>query len=1014
MKSKHYQALGIGLFSSLVLLTPQVMADETTPVTATASTEAVVASESSTSTEVITNYTDNSQLNQAISEATTEGITAVETETETFESTQEAKDNYAEQTEMVKEVTKDYQEAKATYQKAEQDYQNYQKQEQAYQDELVKYQEYEKKVQQYNVDQKTYNLAKARYDEDYNTALGNTNKTGYLPEVLAQNLIFRSEPNATQTFTGNIIPDDILETVVKDSHGWMDPGTVTAYAPGQTVTTTGRWNTALMDIGDTVVVDYSGLEHSSFSGYQLKRVRYTYRLIDTTHYSGKVIFQAIDDPTVTSYTHIYNKDGVTQSSFEMEMTVQFFDANGKEIIPTAENYALTSFASINSRNGEGEFVGNYSGRFIPINGSTITVQDNYALNYSDVSQESLSDNWDSDTSPDAYIGAIVGKSTEQIRFQFGNSHGFADWFAFNSDVKVKGGILNPPTPPTAPAFMAKPVAPKKVEQPQAILTPIILYHRNKVVPKPAETQKQTNVPKSVAQTVSQKTTVTPTYQTQSNNVIPIVYTYARPNFGRGQVITRTATPTYTVTLPTTTVTPAQPSTTTDRPVAKTQKKSQTSQKKDWFGENTGIVDSKETGKAQTDLKQFIKDIGQKAKKKYGNDYNKINRDIALTLASPSYVDDTLQNFFSTFKDSIYTVPRNVQETIQNNHGDANGKIDFAHIMTTLASLENQKVADELMKHTASRSALLAFFKNSQPLSSSINNHYQRNIILEQNSLLGDIFTTMPESDIYTDMDAIILARHPKYKNLPLDERILAYYSQENLDKKRKDLFLEVYGMNQGKDKGEAQLASFMEIVASFLTIGGFGLLGYSVWKKKHKNIDNHIHQVDTVLYDGNLDKFRKHPLKTASAAITKTIEKKVVKPIAKTVQKINNKVIKPVVQTVKKTTAKVVKATKTFVTKTVPKAVKKVVKKVTTTAKKAVAMVKKVTPQPVKKAVKKINQPVKKVVKKVVQPVKRVVRRVVQPVKKVIKRAAPVIKKVVRTVKKAVTPKKKSSKKRRR
>lgn len=1012
MKSKHYQALGIGLFSSLVLLTPQVMADETTPATATASTNTVVTSEPSTSTEVTTNYTDNSQLNQAISEATTEGITAVETETETFESTQEAQTNYAEQTEMVKEVTKDYQEAKAVYQKAEQDYQNYQKQEQAYQDELVKYQEYEKKVQQYNVEQKTYNLAKARYDEDYNTALGNTNKTGYLPEVLAQNLIFRSEPNATQTFTGNIIPDDILETVVKDSHGWMDPGTVTAYAPGQTVTTTGRWNTALMDIGDTVVVEYSGLENSSFSGYQLKKVRYTYRLIDTTHYSGKVIFQAIADPTVTSYTHIYNKDGVTQSSFEMEMTVQFFDANGKEIIPTEENYALTSFASINSRNGEGEFVGNYSGRFIPINGSTITVQDNYALNYSDVSQESLSDSWDSDTSPDAYIGAIVGKSTERIRFQFGNSHGFADWFAFNSDVKVKGGILNPPTPPTAPAFMAKPVAPKKVEQPHAILTPIILYHRNKVVPKPAETQKQTNVPKSVAQPVFQQVTVIPTYQPQTVHTVPRVYTYARPNFGRGQVITRTATPTYTVTLPTTMVTPAQPSTTTNPSAGnQTPKKNETSQKTDWFGQNTGIVDSTKNHNGQTELKRFIKDIGQKARKKYGNDYNKINRDIALTLAAPVYGTDFLQNLYNTFN-STYKVPTNINLVISQNHDD--GKIDFAHVMTTLASLENQKVTDELMKHTASRSALLAFFQNSQPLASTFNNHSQRNIILEQNSLLGDILTTMPESDIYTDMDAIILARHPKYKNLPLDERILAYYNQENLDDKRKDLFLEVYGMNQGKDKGEAQLASFMEIVASFLTVGGIGALVYSVGKKKHQNIGNNIQQLDTVLYDGNLDKFRKHPLKTASAAIAKTVEKKVVKPIAKTVQKINNKVIKPVVQTVKKTTAKVVKATKTFVTKTVPKAVKKVVKKVTTTAKKAVAMVKKVTPQPVKKVVKKISQPVKKVVKKVVQPVKRVVRRVVQPVKKVIKRAAPVIKKVVRTVKKAVTPKKKSSKKRRR
>ena len=257
MKRKHYQSLGIGLFSSLLLLTPQVLAEEITTPPTTPATDAVATTDEATTAETSHNYTDSSQLNQAISEAVTEGITALETKEETFDTTQEAQADYTEQIEMVNEVTKEYREAKSAYQKAEQDYQNYQKQEQDYQDEFVKYQDYQKKVHQYNIDQKTYNLAKARYDEDYNTALGNTNKTGYLPEVLAQNLIFRSEPNATQTFTGNIIPDEILETVVKDSHGWMDPGTVTAYAPGQTVITTGRWNTALMDIGDTVVVDYS-------------------------------------------------------------------------------------------------------------------------------------------------------------------------------------------------------------------------------------------------------------------------------------------------------------------------------------------------------------------------------------------------------------------------------------------------------------------------------------------------------------------------------------------------------------------------------------------------------------------------------------------------------------------------------------------------------------------------------------------------------------------------------------
>ena len=37
------------------------------------------------------------------------------------------------------------------------------------------------------------------------------------------------------------------------------------------------------------------------------------------------------------------------------------------------------------------------------------------------------------------------------------------------------------------------------------------------------------------------------------------------------------------------------------------------------------------------------------------------------------------------------------------------------------------------------------------------------------------------------MDAIILARHPDYKDLTLDERILKYYGQKDLDSKRKEL-----------------------------------------------------------------------------------------------------------------------------------------------------------------------------------------------------------------------------------
>lgn len=127
----------------------------------------------------------------------------------------------------------------------------------------------------------------------------------------------------------------------------------------------------------------------------------------------------------------------------------------------------------------------------------------------------------------------------------------------------------------------------------------------------------------------------------------------------------------------------------------------------------------------------------------------------------------------------------------------------------------------------------------------------------------------------------------------------------------------------------------MEIVSAFLTVGGVGALFYYVFKGKNKDIGKNIHKLDTVLYDGNIDKFLKHPLKTTASSVAKTVNKKVIKPVVNKVQKLNNKFIKPVIQSVKKISTKVWNATKTFVTKTVPITInKKIIKPVVNTAKK--------------------------------------------------------------------------------
>ncbi|MGV3007346.1 hypothetical protein, partial [Streptococcus pluranimalium] len=83
--------------------------------------------------------------------------------------------------------------------------------------------------------------------------------------MLAQNLIFRLEPDAVQTITGKVLSDEQLSKAIKNHVGWIDPGTILGSPKLVTVTSRHKNNSVLMAVGDTVVVDYSDLQHSSFS-----------------------------------------------------------------------------------------------------------------------------------------------------------------------------------------------------------------------------------------------------------------------------------------------------------------------------------------------------------------------------------------------------------------------------------------------------------------------------------------------------------------------------------------------------------------------------------------------------------------------------------------------------------------------------------------------------------------------------------------------------------------------------
>lgn len=900
-----------------------------------------------------TPYTGNSNLDTALNQATSQGISLVETPQTSVASSSQQTNEYQDQTTAITEITNQYIADKTTYTKEEQAYQDYLAKQVQYQKDLASYQDYLKAKASYDQQMKVYNTAKASYDMAYNQALATTNKTGYLPEVLAQNLIFRLEPNATQTITGKLLSDADLTKATKNSMGWIDPGTIIGNPKLATLTTKNKWNSALVSVGDSVVVDYTGLENSSFSGHALTHVRYTYKLISTTHYSGKVVLQAISDPTVTSYTHIYNKDDKTESSFEFELMVQLFDAQGNEMIPSASNYALTSFASLNSRNGNGEYVSNYNGRFIPINGSTISVKNGKAVNFSSTDQSTLISGWDNTNSPDAYIGAIVGQSTDRIIFHFGNNKGFADWFAFNSDVKANGLIQAPPIMPIAPKVVIKPIQPTAVAKPSSIPTPIIFYHKVLVVTPPTNTTRPA---------------VKPTYDSspKTYQYYPsVIYRYATPvkNYGKIYHIPLVTTANTSNNLPdlwTSFIRKAGSIVRNSNP----QKGTNSKTPEEWFNYNTGVNDFKSGNK---DVIEYIKSLGKEARRRYHSKSIK-DREIAQAIADKSYHNDGLQTKFNYFGKPLKGSKNNTsRKKIDIAHDYNTGQIDLAHLATTLASLESQGkhgVLQELLKLLASTRGIIKIGNSFIPIFAS----NQKSTIRQLNSFIGDIFTDMPKSDVYTDMDIMILSKHSKYKDMPMDQRIIAYYSQD-LSKNRKKLFEEVYG----KSKNESENNFIKELVGSGAVLSILALLAYSAKNKKLKNIPTNIHLIDTMLLSGKIDRFKKHPIKTTLTATKKAFRDHLVKPMTKFVKNhitkpIKKFIVKPIVSVYHKTTGKINKVKNSihrFLTRPKPSPRK---------------IIRRVLP-PVRRVVKKVyHRIVPKPVRRVVHHVRTVYRKYVRPV----------------------------------
>ena len=184
---------------------------------------------------------------------------------------------------------------------------------------------------------------------------------------------------------------------------------------------------------------------------------------------------------------------------------------------------------------------------------------------------------------------------------------------------------------------------------------------------------------------------------------------------------------------------------------------------------------------------------------------------------------------------------------------------------------------------------------------------------QANSLLGDELTIIDNKDLITDIDAYVLKYHPKFKDLPLNERIEKYYSTDNLNKKREEYYKEVLEL-KSEGTGVNNYSTILKF-GSMFTFAALGLFllniknGISDFLKNPKKMieEKIIKEKIIPSLINNFEELKKDPLayatKKTSARFGNFVADTIVTAkavVTFTANKINNKIIKPIVNRVVK------------------------------------------------------------------------------------------------------------------
>ncbi|EHI69350.1 glucan-binding protein C [Streptococcus ictaluri 707-05] len=250
--------------------------------------------------------------------------------------------------------------------------------------------------------------------------------------------------------------------------------------------------------GETLTFNYSNLQNARFDGKQITNITYDITNIASPQGTTSITLVVPNDPTEGFIAYRPDGTGDWQTDkMEFRVVAKYFLADGTQVSFTKEKPGVFTHSSLNHNDIGLEYVKESSGKFVPINGSSIQVTNEglaRSLGANRTSDLNLPEEWDTTSSRYAYKGAIVSTMTSgntyTVTFGQGdmpaNAGGISYWFALNTLPVARTVTPYSPKPHVTPDL--EPL-PDPVPFTPEVFTPKTFTPENPVTftPKPLET-----------------------------------------------------------------------------------------------------------------------------------------------------------------------------------------------------------------------------------------------------------------------------------------------------------------------------------------------------------------------------------------------------------------------------------------------------------------------------------------------------------------------------------------------